>query len=440
MNNLHLSSLVAFLLFFFTPLMSDQTLEVALATETLASPLAIVQSESLTPSARAFAAVLQNDLRLSGWFQLVQADLKLNEIPQDQPFMHPKLHRTSSMHYLVTVDEELAQLEIHVYDLQKRHLIRLKPHSSEPWNQDVRKAAHLLSNQIVKALTGHIGIAHCKILYAVTSAKSASAPSEVWMSDYDGYGAKRVFQSSALIVSPAFIPGHGLNEFSYVSYKLGQPKMMWAKIGEGSQRISALGGSQLTPCFDTRALQIAFVSDSMGNPDIFLMRLDPATGKAKSTQKVFGTSKGTQASPSFSPDGSQLALVSSKDGSPRVYLIRIEDFLRGEGVEKAKLISKKNRESTAPAWSPDGRFIAYCARNQGPRQIWVYDCQSQQETCLTQGDGIKENPAWAPDSLHLYFDQEDAGGTSIFLIDLNLQKPQRVGQGGRIQRFPSCSK
>jgi TolB protein len=438
MNKLYL---FLFSLLSFTGLLcADDTLEIALATETVAEPLAVLAAQELTPGARALTAVLQNDLRLSGWFQLVRAELSLQEISAHDPFSHPKLRQNSAMHYLVTIEEQPAELAIKVYDLQKKTLIRLKPQDHESWRQDARKAAHLLSNEIIKATTGHTGIAHCKVLYAVNQSHSTSSPSEIWMCDYDGYNARRVFQSSALAVSPSFIPGRGLSEFCYVSYKLGQPKLMWGKIGAGSQRISALGGNQLTPCFDARALQLAFVSDSMGNPDIFLMKINPSTGKALSTQKLFASAKGTQASPTFNPDGTQLALVSSKDGSPRVYIIRIEDFLRGEKVEKAKLISKKNRESTAPAWSPDGRFIAYSACNQGVRQIWIYDCQNGQETCITQGEGSKENPSWAPDSLHLYFDQEETAGCSIYMIDLNLQKPQRIGQGGRIQRFPSCSR
>ncbi len=36
---------------------------------------------------------------------------------------------------------------------------------------------------------------------------------------------------------------------------------------------------------------------------------------------------------------------------------------------KAILITKNNRESTAPAWSPDGSKIAYCSTSNGVRQF-----------------------------------------------------------------------
>lgn len=418
----------------------DDTLEIALSTETLALPFAIVHTQELTPEAKSLVSVLQNDLRLSGWFQLVRVDLDLNKLNIDHPFADPKLRSSSQTRYLLILKQNEKELSTYLFDLQKKASLKLKSLADNNWLFDSRKAAHSLCNEIVKALTGHPGIAHCKVLYAVTNSRSQPGGSEIWMCDYDGYGSRRVFQSSALMVSPSFIPGRGLSEFSYVSYKLGQPKMMWAKIGAGSSRISALGGSQLTPCFDSKGLQLAFVSDCAGNPDIYLMKLDQATGQAKPAQKLFASPKGTQASPTFSPDGTQIALVSSKDGSPRVYIIRIEDFLKGENNTKAKLISRKNRENTCPAWSPDGRFIAYSARTQGARQIWIYDCQTQTETCLTQGDGMKENPCWAGDSLHLYYDKEDASGSHLYLIDINLQKPYQLNSSGRIQRFPSCSR
>lgn len=437
MNNIFFSLFL--FLCFLTPLKADETLEIALATETVALPFALIKSETLSSQAKNLVNTLENDLRLSGWFQLVRPDLKMSEINLDHPFAHPKLRSQSQMRYLLLIDEIEGQITPYLFDIQKKAHLKLKAPPHKTWVEDTRLAAHMLSNSIVKALTGHQGIAHCKILYAISNSNKKDSGTEVWLSDYDGHNAKKVFQSKSLIVTPSFIPQRGLTEFCYVSYKLGQPKLMWAEIGSGSKRISALGGNQVTPGFDSTGLQLAFVSDCAGNPDIYLMRIDPKTGTSERAQKLFGSSKGTQASPTFSPNGLEMALVSSKDGSPRIYIINVENSLKGENSDKARLISKKNRENTCPSWSPDGRFIAYSAKSQGPRQIWVYDCENQTETCLTQGDGVKENPSWGPDSLHLYYDEEDATGTRIYMIDLNLQKPQRISQGGRCQRFPSCS-
>jgi TolB protein len=103
---------------------------------------------------------------------------------------------------------------------------------------------------------------------------------------------------------------------------------------------------------------------------------------------------------------------------------------------KATLISKRNRESTAPAWSPDGEKIAFCSTINGVRQIWIYDKAKREERQLTQGPGKKENPTWAPDSLHLIFNSSDANACELYLINLNQADATKISSGSGEKRFP----
>jgi TolB protein len=103
---------------------------------------------------------------------------------------------------------------------------------------------------------------------------------------------------------------------------------------------------------------------------------------------------------------------------------------------KTTLISKANRENTAPCWSPDGTKLAYCSTTQGDRQIWIYDFVKKQERQVTQGPGNKENPTWAPNSLHLLFNSTGAAGSDLYLINLNQKKATKISAGPGEKHYP----
>lgn len=104
---------------------------------------------------------------------------------------------------------------------------------------------------------------------------------------------------------------------------------------------------------------------------------------------------------------------------------------------KPQIISKKTRENTCPAWSPDGKKIAYSAISSGVRQIFIYDIERGTETQLTDGYGHKENPTWAPNSLHLMFNSTTPDSSELFMINLNQKKGVKVTRGSGEKRFPA---
>lgn len=309
-------------------------------------------------------------------------------------------------------------------------------------NQD-RIALHNLSDTIHKTLFDKEGIATTKVLYTVKNQDPTTKKwlSDIYEADYDGGNAHKVTKDGGYCVNPAYIPpkaGYKSGSFVTVSYKIGQPKIYLGNLKDGSlQRFSLLKGNQLMPTISRQKDKIAFICDITGNPDLFLQEFDPESGPIGKPRQIFATHKATQGTPSFSPDGRKIAFVSNKDGSPRIYVMDIPP----EGAKlkdiKAKLITKSNRENTAPCWSPDGKKIAFCAQTKGTRQVWMYDFETGSERQLTQGPGNKENPTWAPNSLHLMFNSSDAGASDLYLINLNQREAVQISQGPGEKHFPS---
>jgi dipeptidyl aminopeptidase/acylaminoacyl peptidase len=86
--------------------------------------------------------------------------------------------------------------------------------------------------------------------------------------------------------------------------------------------------------------------ENSSNTDIYLV---PVAGGAPS---AFVRSAGDDSSPAWSPDGKQLAFVSDRDGTSQIWVIPIDG---GE----AKRITDVPTEVSSPVWSPDGRRIAF---------------------------------------------------------------------------------
>ncbi|MBS4167744.1 Tol-Pal system protein TolB [Parachlamydia sp. AcF125] len=311
---------------------------------------------------------------------------------------------------------------------------------------DDRRVIHQIADSLYQELFHQPGIATSRILYTVKtpdySTHEKKWTSEIWEADYDGYNPRKLttHKTHGYCVTPSYIPakpGFSSGNMIYTSYKNGQPKIYLAQVNEGvGRRLNYLRGNQLMPRVSPQRNQIAFICDAGGNPDLFIQSLSLEKGTEGKPRQIFSCGQSVQGTPTFSPNGKQIAFVSNKDGSPRIYILDIP----GENVLlkdiKPKLLTKYSRESTAPAWSPDGTKIAYSSLTQGTRQIWIYDLRKQEEKQVTFGSGNKENPSWSPNSKMLIYNCTDSNSNYLYLVGLQNSKPTKVGAGEGEKHYP----
>lgn len=305
-----------------------------------------------------------------------------------------------------------------------------------------RQQIHKFADGIYKVLFNKEGIAHSRILFAyqIKNPRPDGKEwiSEIWECDWDGANTRQITHEQSYCVNPVLLPHsqkYANDNFLYVSYKKGQPKIYIASLGEGEgRRLIDLKGNQLLPAISPQRDKIAFICDAAGRTDLFLQPFHPQTGEMGKPLQLYSYPRSTQASPTFSPDGLKIAFVSDKDSGMRIYVIPTTP---SEKRHHAVMITKQNRENSCPAWSPDGTKLAYSAKTNGIRQIWIYDFNSKEEWQLTSGSGNKENPVWAPDSTHIVFNSTGDHASELYVVNLNQPEAIKISRGPGKKHYPT---
>ena len=114
-------------------------------------------------------------------------------------------------------------------------------------------------------------------------------------------------------------------------------------------------------------------------------------------------------SPAWSPDGRRLAYVSFERGNSSIY---IQDIASGA----RELLTSFRGINGSPAFSPDGTRLALTLSRSGNPEIYVMDLGSKQLTQITNQFAIDTEPTWSADGNSLYFTSDRGGRPQIYKV------------------------
>ena len=123
--------------------------------------------------------------------------------------------------------------------------------------------------------------------------------------------------------------------------------------------------------------------------------------------------------PAWSPDGRKIAFVSDRDGNSNIYVMDAD----GKNVQR---LTNHPLKDNKPVWSPDGKRIAFNSVRDGGDfyQIYVMDADGKNVQRLTNHSG--SNPAWSSNGRKIAFNSSREENTDIYVMDAD---------GGNVRRL-----
>jgi TolB protein len=137
-------------------------------------------------------------------------------------------------------------------------------------------------------------------------------------------------------------------------------------------------------------------------------------------------------SPAWSPDGKQLAYVSFEKQKAVVYAQDVASGARRE-------IANFKGSNSAPAWSPDGQTLAVTLSRDNGSQLYLMDRNGGNVRRLTNSNAIDTEPVFAPDGRGIYFVSDRGGGPQIYRTSVTGGNVERITFNGNYNISPSVS-
>ena len=148
--------------------------------------------------------------------------------------------------------------------------------------------------------------------------------------------------------------------------------------------------------------------DSHGRPQIFIVRPD-GIGARQLT-----SSPGQNQYPAWSSDGRRIAFTSSRTGNYELWV------MDADGSRQRPLTHPPMEGGSVPSWSPDDRHIVFSAMSGSPPrpEIWTVDADGRKprQLTVTHTPSGSNAPSWSPDGSRIAFASDRSGVPQVYAM------------------------
>ncbi|MFC1817451.1 Tol-Pal system beta propeller repeat protein TolB, partial [Thermodesulfobacteriota bacterium] len=171
--------------------------------------------------------------------------------------------------------------------------------------------------------------------------------------------------------------------------------------------------------------KIAFISTGSGNKEIYICDFD-----GYNPIQITHT-KNITLSPAWSSDGKWIAYTAYAKGKPHLYIKHIEE-------KRGAVVAKKGINIT-PDWVPGKFALAATLSFTGDPEIYMLTGTGKIIKRMTNSWGIDVSPAWSPDGKKMAFVSNRSGTPQIYIMDIDSGRVERLTFEGRYNTSPSWS-
>jgi eukaryotic-like serine/threonine-protein kinase len=195
------------------------------------------------------------------------------------------------------------------------------------------------------------------------------------------------------------------------------------------ERVTDLAGQEIFPSLSPDGKSLIYASPATGNWDIYSKRIG-----AKKADNLTESSTDEDTQPAFSPDGKRIAFRSSRDGGGIFVMTET-------GESPKKLINF----GFNPAWSPDSKELVITensveggSRTLIPSKMWVVNAANGESRILTDSDAVQAS--WSPHNKRIaYWSVRDGSQRDIWTISTDGGEPVPVTQDAFLDYNPVWS-
>jgi len=186
--------------------------------------------------------------------------------------------------------------------------------------------------------------------------------------------------------------------------------------GSGLRRLTENREGNFDPAVSPDGRRIAFASSRDGDSEVYVMGADG------SGQRRLTAFYRDDWAPRWSPDGRAIAFLSNREGADRIFLVRSD----GTGLRRLNTDTTRTGQEADLAWSPDGAHIAHAWHPRpGESRIRIVDVQTGTAREIAGVEGASQ-PAWSPDGRLLAFTAGTAAEADVWIARADGSAPTRI--------------
>lgn len=159
--------------------------------------------------------------------------------------------------------------------------------------------------------------------------------------------------------------------------------------------------------------ELVFSADFDGPASLWISALDGSRLR-KISPPSSTASANHDVAPAWSPDGRLIAYASivSKSETSDIWVVQ------ANGAYPLKLTAN-GAYNSSPVWSPDGRKIAFVADKADRKGIWTMNADGTQQTKLVNSSGYQSDPSFSPAGDQIVFSRYENGASTLMIVNVN---------------------